>query len=127
MYRVWAKCVELPEQRTNSMRVDVCLYPCGFVLPALPYSWFPPLPRTCTQKVPDINPDVLRQAMALGPVGKAELTHQASIYIGKTLLNSLPPPGIINVVENCYALNRRPFLVCPGYLTSGTVSVFGVR
>lgn len=32
-------------------------------------------------KVPDMSPDVLRQAMALGPVGKAELTHQASVYI----------------------------------------------
>eukprot|EP00903_Cladosiphon_okamuranus_P009821 g9334.t1 len=28
------------------------------------------------QQVPDMNPDILRQALELGPVEKAELTHQ---------------------------------------------------
>ncbi|CAM9100595.1 unnamed protein product [Pylaiella littoralis] len=37
--------------------------------------------RMYDHEVPDMNPDILRQAMALGPVGKAELTHQASIYL----------------------------------------------
>lgn len=84
-YQVWAKCVKLLEQLSNSVRLDMCIYPRGFVLHTqhLPCPTpVPPLPRTCTQKVPDMSPDVLRQAMALGPVGKAELTHQASVYIG---------------------------------------------
>lgn len=53
-----------------------------------------PSPRTNTQKVPDMNPDILRQAMALGPVGKAELTHQASIDMeGKETEDAMKRPS----------------------------------
>lgn len=34
----------------------------------------------CLSQVPDMNPDVLRQAMQMGPAAKAELTHQASVH-----------------------------------------------
>ncbi|CAM9421925.1 unnamed protein product [Hapterophycus canaliculatus] len=45
------------------------------------------------EEVPDMNPDILRQAMALGPVGKAELTHQKLVPdASEVVANENPRP-----------------------------------
>ncbi|CAM9400180.1 unnamed protein product [Scytosiphon promiscuus] len=45
------------------------------------------------EEVPDMNPDILRQAIALGPVGKAELTHQKLVPdASEVVANENPRP-----------------------------------
>ncbi|CAN0250292.1 unnamed protein product, partial [Ectocarpus fasciculatus] len=43
------------------------------------------------QQVPDMNADILRQAMAMGPVGKAELTHQKLVPDASEVVPSKTP------------------------------------
>eukprot|EP00752_Nemacystus_decipiens_P004509 g4117.t1 len=43
------------------------------------------------QQVPDMNPDILRQALELGPVGKAELTHQKLVPDASEIVETKAP------------------------------------
>ncbi|CAM9181766.1 unnamed protein product [Ectocarpus sp. 12 AP-2014] len=43
------------------------------------------------QQVPDMSADILRQAMAMGPVGKAELTHQKLVPDASEVVASKTP------------------------------------
>lgn len=70
--------------------------------------FFSPNVEHVRHKVPDMDPDILRQAMALGPVGKSELTHQARLgcLVDLSILNEhyIVHTAVV-VIEPCHVMS----------------------